>query len=63
MLLSCFALLSLFGCNAAQLSGAGALGILAMATITAYGWGETEKVRIVHIYNMAFRNSVQPMGK
>ena len=44
MLLSGFGLLSLFGCNAVQFSGAGALGVLIMAFIAAYKWGEEEKV-------------------
>ncbi|XP_031563747.1 sodium/hydrogen exchanger 9B2-like [Actinia tenebrosa] len=46
VLLSGFGLLSLFGCNAAQFSGAGALGVLTMAFIAAYKWGEEEKTPI-----------------
>lgn len=46
MLLSGFGLLSLFGCNIAQFSGAGALGVLTLAFVAAYRWGEEEKVSI-----------------
>lgn len=38
-------LLSMFGSNAVEFSGAGALGVLTMATIAAYGWGNDGKVR------------------
>ena len=43
ILLGC-ALLSVFGSNMAQFSGAGALGVLVMATVASYGWGDSEKV-------------------
>ena len=43
MLLGC-AMLSVFGSNMAQFSGAGALGVLVMATVASYGWGDVEKV-------------------
>ena len=43
ILLGC-ALLSVFGSNMAQFSGAGALGVLVMATVASYGWGDEEKV-------------------
>ena len=43
ILLGC-ALLSVFGSNMAQFSGAGTLGVLVMATVASYGWGDEEKV-------------------
>ena len=43
ILLGC-ALLSVFGSNKAQFSGAGALGVLVMATVASYGWGDSERV-------------------
>lgn len=39
-------MLSVFGSNVAQFSGAGALGVLVMATVTSYGWGDIEKVGV-----------------
>jgi hypothetical protein len=45
ILLGC-ALLSVFGSNAARFAGAGALGVLTMSTIAAYGWGKEAKVII-----------------
>ncbi|XP_048578622.1 sodium/hydrogen exchanger 9B2 isoform X3 [Nematostella vectensis] len=46
VLLAAFALLSVFGCNAAEFSGAGALGVLSMATIAGHGWGDDEKAAV-----------------
>jgi len=43
MLLS-LALLSVFGSNVAKFSGAGALGVLTMSTVAAYGWTQQGKV-------------------
>lgn len=37
-------MLSVFGSKAAKFSGAGALGVLTMATVAAYGWGTDAKV-------------------
>ncbi|KAK2572720.1 Sodium/hydrogen exchanger 9B2 [Acropora cervicornis] len=45
ILLGC-ALLSVFGSNKAQFSGAGALGVLVMATMASYGWGDSEKAPV-----------------
>ncbi|KAL9984446.1 hypothetical protein ACROYT_G006738 [Oculina patagonica] len=45
ILLGC-AMLSVFGSNVAQFSGAGALGVLIMATVASYGWGDVEKAPI-----------------
>lgn len=42
-------MLSVFGSNVAQFSGAGALGVLVMATVASYGWGDLEKVGICYI--------------
>lgn len=39
-------MLSVFGSNVAQFSGAGALGVLVMATVASYGWGDIEKVGV-----------------
>ena len=43
ILLGC-ALLSVFGSNVAKFPGAGALGVLTMATVAAHRWGDAEKV-------------------
>lgn len=45
ILIGC-AMLSVFGSNVAQFSGAGALGVLVMATVASYGWGDIEKVGV-----------------
>ncbi|KAJ7333552.1 Sodium/hydrogen exchanger 9B2 [Desmophyllum pertusum] len=45
ILLGC-AMLSVFGSNVAQFSGAGALGVLVMATVASYGWGDLEKAPV-----------------
>ena len=37
-------MLSVFGSNMAQFSGAGALGVLVLATVASHGWGDIEKV-------------------
>lgn len=51
-------LLSLFGCNVAQFSGAGALGVLTMAFVAAYRWGEEEKVStILSIFKLVWKKS------
>ena len=39
-------MLSVFGSNVAQFSGAGALGVLVMATVASYGWGDIGKVGV-----------------
>lgn len=49
ILLAC-ALLSVFGSNVAQFSGAGALGVLVMATVASYGWGDLEKVGTAKLF-------------
>lgn len=43
-------MLSVFGSNVAQFSGAGALGVLVMATMASYGWGDIEKVGVGLMY-------------
>ena len=45
ILIGC-AMFSVFGSNVAQFSGAGALGVLVMATVASYGWGDIEKVGV-----------------
>jgi len=52
ILLGC-ALLSVFGSNMAQFSGAGALGVLIMATVASHGWGDLEKVGVTKSDNAA----------
>jgi len=42
-------MLSVFGSKAIEFSGAGALGVLTMATVAAYRWGTQEKVITVII--------------
>ena len=44
MLLVGFGLLSLFGSNRAELSGAGALGVLSLGAVAGYGWKDDGKV-------------------
>ena len=44
MLLVSFGLLSLFGSNKAELSGAGALGVLSLGAVAGYGWKDDGKV-------------------
>ena len=44
VILLCFSLLSVFGSNVAKFSGAGALGVLTMSTVAAYGWTPIGKV-------------------
>ncbi|XP_068744939.1 sodium/hydrogen exchanger 9B2-like isoform X3 [Montipora capricornis] len=48
ILLGC-ALLSVFGSNKAQFSGAGALGVLVMATVASYGWGDSERAPVANV--------------
>ena len=61
ILLGC-AMLSVFGSNVAQFSGAGALGVLVMATVASYGWGDIEKVgvglHVVYIQALLRKNRV-----
>ena len=47
MILLSFSLLSVFGSNVAKFSGAGALGVLTMSTVAAYGWSPSGKVHTV----------------
>ena len=44
MLLVGFGLLSLFGSNKAELSGAGALGVLSLGVVAGFGWKGDGKV-------------------
>ena len=44
VILLSLALLSVFGSNVAKFSGAGALGVLTMSTVAAYGWTQQGKV-------------------
>ena len=44
VLLVAFGLLSLFGSNRAELSGAGALGVLTLGAAAGAGWKEEGKV-------------------
>ena len=57
-------MLSVFGSNMAQFSGAGALGVLVMANVASYGWGDIEKVGVglnVHSGFSEKKNSIQKM--
>ena len=40
---------SLFGCKVAGFSGAGALGVVTMATVAAYRWGNDGKVSVLFL--------------
>ena len=44
VILLCVSLLLVFGSNVAKFSGAGALGVLTMSTVAAYGWTHKGKV-------------------
>lgn len=46
VLLVSFGLLSLFGSNRAELSGAGALGVLTLGAVSGYGWNDNGKVTL-----------------
>ena len=46
MILLSLSLLSVFGSNVANFSGTGALGVLTMSTIAAYGWSPSGKVSV-----------------
>lgn len=51
MILLLLSLLSVFGSNVANFSGAGALGVLTMSTIAAYGWSPSGKVSVWFLIN------------
>jgi len=48
-LLVTFGLLSLFGSNRAELSGAGALGVLSLGAVAGYGWKDEGKIPVEKI--------------
>ena len=54
MILLSLSLLSVFGSNVAKFSGAGALGVLTMSTIAAYGWSLSGKVSVWFFSSMSF---------
>ena len=54
MILLSLSLLSVFGSNMAKFSGAGALGVLTMSTIAAYGWSPSGKVSVWFFSLMSF---------
>lgn len=54
MILLSLSLLSVFGSNVAKFSGAGALGVLTMSTIAAYGWLPSGKVSVWFFSLMSF---------
>lgn len=54
MILLSLSLLSVFGSNVAKFSGAGALGVLTMSTIAAYGWSPSGKVSVLFFSLMSF---------
>lgn len=54
MILLSLSLLSVFGSNVAKFSGAGALGVLTMSTIAAYGWSPSGKVSVWFFSLMSF---------
>ncbi|XP_047135711.1 sodium/hydrogen exchanger 9B2 isoform X1 [Hydra vulgaris] len=51
LLLFC-CLFFLFGFILIKLKGAGALGVLCMATVAGYGWGEQDKVHVEKVFSM-----------
>ena len=54
MILLSLSLLSVFGSNVAKFSGTGALGVLTMSTIAAYGWSPSGKVSVWFFSLMSF---------
>lgn len=54
MILLSLSLISVFGSNVAKFSGAGALGVLTMSTIAAYGWSPSGKVSVWFFSLMSF---------
>lgn len=61
MILLSLSLLSVFGSNMAKFSGAGALGVLTMSTIAAYGWSPSGKV-IVLFFSLISFNLIIKVG-
>ena len=61
MILLSLSLLSVFGSNVAKFSGAGALGVLTMSTIAAYGWSLSGKV-IVLFFSLISFNLIIKVG-
>ena len=61
MILLSLSLLSVFGSNVAKFSGAGALGVLTMSTIAAYGWSPSGKV-IVLFFSLISFHLIVKMG-
>ncbi|KAL9970384.1 hypothetical protein ACROYT_G022749 [Oculina patagonica] len=49
VILLSLALLSVFGSNVAKFSGAGALGVLTMSTVAAYGWTQHGKAAVAMV--------------
>lgn len=64
MILLSFSLLSVFGSNVAKFSGAGALGVLTMSTVAAYGWSPSGKVHtvIVLFFSLISFNLIVKVG-
>lgn len=61
MILLSLSLLSVFGSNVAKFSGAGALGVLTMSTMAAYGWSPSGKVS-VWFFALMFFNLIINVG-
>ncbi|XP_068754696.1 sodium/hydrogen exchanger 9B2-like isoform X1 [Montipora capricornis] len=55
VILLCFSLLSVFGSNVAKFSGAGALGVLTMSTVAAYGWTPIGKAPVAMVMSLVWQ--------
>ncbi|XP_022785420.1 sodium/hydrogen exchanger 9B2-like [Stylophora pistillata] len=55
VILLSLSLLSVFGSNVAKFSGAGALGVLTMSTIAAYGWTQQGKAPVAKVMSLVWQ--------
>ncbi|XP_027059179.1 sodium/hydrogen exchanger 9B2-like isoform X2 [Pocillopora damicornis] len=55
VILLSLSLLSVFGSNVAKFSGAGALGVLTMSTVAAYGWTQQGKVPVALVMSLVWQ--------
>nr|XP_058943039.1 sodium/hydrogen exchanger 9B2-like [Pocillopora verrucosa] len=61
VILLSLSLLSVFGSNVAKFSGAGALGVLTMSTVAAYGWTQQGKVPVALVMSLVWQVFEPPL--